>query len=127
MVFTDQGIMSIYLFVEYCQKYFQIKNIHIFASEYLSSWFPELPSYQTFNLRLNRLNEAFKILSQRLIRSSIPKDCDFDISLVDSFPIIACTGHNREGKVATEIISKGFYSAKNQYYIRNETTCFDFS
>jgi hypothetical protein len=82
--FTDQEIMTIYLFAGHCQKYFHVKDIHTFASEYLSSWFPKLPSYQTFNLRLNRLSEAFKILNQRLTSSFIPKDCDFDISLVDS-------------------------------------------
>lgn len=114
--FTDQEVMTIYLFTGHCQKYFQIKDIHSFAKEYLFSWFPKLPSYQAFNNRLNMLSEAFKILSQRLLSSSIPKDCDFDISLVDSFPIITCAGRNRVGKVATEIINKGFCSTKNQYY-----------
>ncbi|MDH6354068.1 hypothetical protein M2132_000390 [Dysgonomonas sp. PH5-45] len=73
-VFTDQEIMTIYLFAGHCQKYLLVKDIHTFASEYLSSWFPYLPSYQTFNLRLNRLSEAFKILNQRLISSFIPKN-----------------------------------------------------
>lgn len=108
--------MTIYLFSGHCQRYFQIKDIHTFASEYLSSWFPLLPSYQTFNLRLNRLNEAFKALFQRLISSFLPNDCDLDISLVDSMPIITCAGRNREAKVAREIVNKGFCSTKNQYY-----------
>lgn len=115
-VFTDQEIMTIYLFAGHCQKYFLVKDIHTFASEYLSSWFPDLPSYQTFNLRLNRLSEAFKILNQRLISSFTPEDCDFDISLVDSMPVITCAGRNREAKVAKEITAKGFCSTKNQYY-----------
>lgn len=51
--FTDQEIMTMYLFVGYCQKCFEVKDIHSFAKEYLSSWFPLLRSYQTFNLRLN--------------------------------------------------------------------------
>lgn len=114
--FTDQEIMTIYLFAGYCQKYFLVKDIHSFAKEYLSSWFPLLPSYQTFNLRLNRLNESFKVLSQSLISSFIPEDCDFDISLVDSMPIITCSGRNRVVKVARELANKGFCSTKNQYY-----------
>jgi hypothetical protein len=73
--FTDQKIMTIYLFAGHCQQYFHIKEIHTFVSEYLSSWFPKLPSYQTFNYRLNQLSEAFRILSERLIRSFIPEDC----------------------------------------------------
>jgi hypothetical protein len=114
--FTDQEIFTIYLYAGYCQKYLQVKDIHTFASEYLSSWFPKLPSYQTFNYRLNLLPEAFKILSQRLIDSFLPADCDLSISLVDSLPIITCGGRNRVGKVATEITNKGYCSTKNQYY-----------
>lgn len=111
--FTDQEIMTIYLFAGYCQKYFMVKDIHSFAKEYLSSWFPLLPSYQTFNQRLNRLSECFKILSQRLINSFIPEDCDLNVSLVDSMPVITCAGRNREGKVAKEITAKGYCSTKN--------------
>ena len=115
-VFTDQEIMTIYLFAGSEQKYFKIKDIHSFASDYLSSWFPKLPSYQTFNYRLNLLTEAFKVLSQRLIDSFIPKDCDLETSLVDSMPIITCAGRNRVSKVAPEITNKGYCSTKNQYY-----------
>jgi len=87
-----------------------------FAKEYLLSWFPELPSYQTFNYRLNRLSEAFKLLSLRLINSFKPVDCDLNTSIVDSMPVITCGGRNRTGKVAAEIISKGYCSTKDQYY-----------
>ncbi len=114
--FTDQEIMTIYLFAGHCQKYFQIRDIHNFASEYLSSWFPKLPSYQSFNLRLNRLSEAFRVLSRRLISSFMPADCDRGISLVDSLPVITCAGRHRKGKVAREITAKGYCSTKNQYY-----------
>ena len=114
--FTDQEIMTIYLFSGDCQKYFRIKDIYNFASEYLSSWFPKLPSYQTFNLRLNRLGEAFGVLSTKLISSFMPDDYDKGVSLVDSLPIITCAGRNRQGKVAREITTKGYCSTKNMYY-----------
>jgi hypothetical protein len=115
-VFTDQEIMTIYLFAGHCQKYFLVKDIHSFAKEYLLSWFPHLPSYQTFNYRLNLLSEAFAVLSQRLIDSFKPADCDSMISLVDSMPVITSAGRNRTGKVAPEITAKGYCSTKNQYY-----------
>jgi hypothetical protein len=115
-VFTDQEIMTIYLFAGHCQKYFLVKDIHSFAKEYLFSWFPALPSYQTFNYRLNMLSEAFAVLSQRLIESFKPVDCDSMISLVDSMPVITSAGRNRTGKVAPEITAKGYCSTKNQYY-----------
>ena len=39
--FTDEEVLTIYLFCGYCQRYFNIKEIHTFAKEYLSSWFPK--------------------------------------------------------------------------------------
>ena len=114
--FTDEEVLTIYLFCGYCQRYFNIKEIHTFAKEYLSSWFPKLPSYQTFCGRLNMLSETFKVLVETMIQSFKPKDCDSIISIVDSMPIVTCKGKNREGKVATEITSKGYCSTKNMYY-----------
>lgn len=114
--FTDEEVLTIYLFCGYCQRYFNIKEIHTFAKEYLSSWFPKLPSYQTFCVRLNMLSETFKVLVGTMIQSFKPKDCDSIISIVDSMPIVTCKGKNREGKVATEITSKGYCSTKNMYY-----------
>ncbi len=114
--FTDQEIMTIYLCAGHCQKYFQIRGIYNFASEYLSFWFPKLLSYQTFDLRLNRLDEAFWVLSSRLISSFMPDDCDRGISLVDSLPVITCAGRNRKAKMALEITFKGYCSTKNMYY-----------
>lgn len=31
--FTDEGVLTVYLFCGYCQKYFDIKEIHTFAKE----------------------------------------------------------------------------------------------
>ena len=98
--FTDEEVLTVYLFCGYYQRYFGINEIHTFAKEYLSSWFPKLPSYQTFNARLNMLSEAFKVLVKTMIQSFRPKDCDSLISIVDSMPIVTCKGKNREGKVA---------------------------
>ena len=113
--FTDPEILTIYLFVASEQQYFQLKRIHKFAKEYMSSWFPKLPSYATFNDRINRLSGAFLLLTQFLL-SSVPENCDTDTSLLDSMPIITCKGKNRKGKVATEITAKGYCSTKNLYY-----------
>lgn len=115
-LFTDQEVMTVYLFCGHCQKYYQIKDIHSFAQEYLLSWFPHLPSYQTFNYRLNLLGEAFKVSFLRLFESFTPQECDLNTSLVDSMPIITCASRNRTAKAATEITSKGYCSTKNQYY-----------
>lgn len=113
--FTDQEIMTIYLYVMHQQGYTKIKDIHSFACEYLRDWFPRLGSYQAFNNRLNRLSGAFNRLVEILHSSSIPDDCIFDQSLLDSMPIITCSGR-RSGKVAREVTDKGYCSTKRMYY-----------
>ena len=113
--FTDQEIMTIYLFAIQEEQRFKVKQIHRFANEYLRSWFPNLGSYTAFNNRLNRLSEAFKQLVTPLLNEFRPEDCCLDQSLLDSMPIITCSGR-RVPKVATEIIDKGICSSKGMYY-----------
>jgi hypothetical protein len=114
--FTDVEILTIYLFVVNQESCREVKDIYNFTKDYLLSWFPKLPSYQAFNDRLNKLLPAWQELAVILITEHIPEDCDFDNSLVDSFPIITCKGRNRKAKVAREIVDKGFCSTKNMYY-----------
>ena len=108
-------LMTVYLFVTHHQQLFKVKNIHRFAIEYLKSWFPVIPSYQAFNGRLNRLNNAFSKLSQIILTEKQPSDCCLDQSLLDSMPIITCSG-KRKGKVALELTDKGYNSTKGFYY-----------
>jgi len=112
---TDQEIMTIYLYVIHEEQRFQIKQIHRFANEYLRSWFPKLGSYAAFNNRLNQLSEAFKELVRPMLEKFRPEDCCLDQSLLDSMPIITCSGR-RTPKVATEIVDKGVCSSKGMYY-----------
>jgi hypothetical protein len=112
---SDQEIMTIYLYAIHEEQRFKVKQIHRFASEYLRSWFPALGSYQAFNNRINRLSEAFKQLLSSLLNEFLPEDCCLDQSLLDSMPIITCSG-KRIPKVATEIVDKGRCSSKGIYY-----------
>jgi len=114
-VFTDQEIITIYLFCMHIEHRFRIKHIYEFTSDYLRSWFPQLPSYEAFDTRLNRLSEAFKLITKLLIESYRPSNCDIHISLLDSMPIITCSG-KRNSKVARDITDKGFCSTKGIYY-----------
>ena len=61
--FTDEEAITVYLF-GILQKYKEVKDIYTFAKNHLLDWFPDLPSYEKFNERLNRLNNAFAILAQ---------------------------------------------------------------
>ena len=112
---TDQEIMTIYLYSIHEEQRFKVKQIHRFANEYLHTWFPNLGSYAAFNNRLNRLSEAFKRLVVPLLEEFQPKDCCLDQSLLDSMPIITCSGR-RAPKVATELVDKGVCSSKGMYY-----------
>jgi hypothetical protein len=114
-IFTDQEVMTIYLYGIQYQRYTKIKHIHRFACDYLLDWFPNIGSYQAFNNRLNRLGGAFTRLSEILIKDFQPDDCCIDQSLLDSMPIVTCSG-KRIGKVAREITDKGYCSTKGMYY-----------
>ncbi len=113
--FTDQEILTIYLFAMSHEQKFKITHIYNYAKDYMLSWFPKLPSYIAFNTRLNRLSVALQQISESLLTNFQPSDCKFDQSLLDSLPIITCSG-KRSGKVAREIIDKGFCATKNMYY-----------
>lgn len=113
--FTDPEIMTIYLFAMRSEQRSRIRHIYDFADNYLRSWFPRLPSYQAFNNRLNRLSEAFKALASDLLLSAQPADGQPVYSLMDSLPIITCSG-KRRAKVARQVVDKGYCSTKSMYY-----------
>jgi hypothetical protein len=113
--FTDQEIMTLYLFTVQQEQRFSVSQVYAFADQYLRSWFPELPSYKAFNNRLNRLSEAFKAVAAHSFLTFIPAEYDTDVSLLDSMPIITCSG-KRNAKVAAEITDKGYCSTKSMFY-----------
>ena len=115
--------MTIYLFAGHFKKFPNQGYIQFFIR---ISFLPvfQIVFIPDFNLRLNRLSEAFRALSTRWVSSFIVADCDKGISLVDSLPVITCAGRNRQGKVALEITAKGYHSTKkkNMYYLQVETS-----
>lgn len=112
---TDQEIMTIYLFIIEEEQRFKIKQIHRFAQNYLGTWFPELGSYEAFNNRINRLSVAFSRLGDSLISKFKPLDCSSTESLLDSMPIVTCSG-KRTPRVARELVDKSYCSTKNMWY-----------
>jgi hypothetical protein len=113
--FTDQEVITIYLYAMHIEQRIKIKQIHSFTKDYLLSWFPKLPSYEAFIMRLNRLSEAFRHVASVILADNCPDGCCFNISLLDSMPIITCSG-KRTGAVAREITDKGYCSTKSMYY-----------
>jgi hypothetical protein len=51
--------------------------------------------------RINRLSEASKGMVDPILTDFQPLDCDTGITLVDSMPVITCSG-KRKAKVAKE-------------------------
>jgi len=116
---TDEELLTIYF---YCRRYenkHRKKDIHDFALRYMSSWFPLLPTYANFNTRLNFLESAvlafIPILLQTIDNKDIVKNIQTHIALVDSLPIMLCSG-KRKGKVAPELSDKSFCATKGVYY-----------
>src|SRR5256885_16022411 len=75
--------------------------MHSFILKYWRDWFPRLPSYQTFVLRLNQLEPTFQtfgaVLADALYARQMP---ELD-HLVDSLPVmLAQHGHSYGARVA---------------------------
>jgi Transposase DDE domain len=116
---TDSELLTIYFYCRLYENKHKKAEIYDYTIRYMSSWFPKLPNYSNFNARINALNPALlallPILLQNIENQGIVKGISQDIVLVDSYPIILCSG-KRQGKVATELSDKSFCSTKNLYY-----------
>jgi len=110
--FTGQELMTIWFFA-HLEGCFEKKKMHRLIEQYWREWFPCLPSYQTFVLRLNRLEPSFQtfgaLLSGALNAKRTP---EFD-HLVDSLPVmLARHGHSYGARVGREIADVGYCAAK---------------
>ena len=115
---TDVELLTIYF---YCRRFENKQNkteIYDYADRYLRSWFPDLPAYANFNTRLNSLGCCIQYLVELMlseIQIGEQQYIETGISLLDSMPIMLCSG-KRRGKVALELSDKSFCSTKGLYY-----------
>ncbi len=114
--FTDQELITIWFFA-HLEGCFEKKQMHSLIRKYWRHWFPRLPSYQTFVLRLNRLEPTFQTvgarLSDALVAARTP-ECDH---LVDSLPVmLARHGHSYRACVGREVADIGFCAAKKTWF-----------
>jgi hypothetical protein len=112
--FTDQEIMTAMIYCIGYEKRLTVKAVYDFTGTWLRSWFPPLPSYTAFVMRVNRLSEAFSRLFSLIVEQNSQAN-NSDIYMVDSMPIITCSA-KRHAKVATEVKDKGYCSTKSLYY-----------
>lgn len=110
--FTDQELITIWFFA-HLEGCFEKKRMHRLIENYWREWFPRLPSYQTFVLRLNRLEATFQTFGTLFLDALATKQMPERDHLVDSLPVmLAQHGHSYRARVAREIADVGFCAAK---------------
>ncbi len=78
--------------------------------------FLNLGSYQAFKNRLNKLSGVLDKFTATILEEFRPLDSFQSQSLLDSMPIITCSG-KIANKVAREITDKGYCFTKYIYYL----------
>ena len=121
--FTDVELISVYLFGLIKERH-KIKQIHGYIEEHWLSWFPKLPSYKNFVVRLNNLHAVFPVLLTRLSnRFTLPEWVLKSLTggqleaITDTMPIIMAQGsRSYTAKVALDIANRGYCSTKKLKY-----------
>lgn len=112
-LFTDEEVITIYLFTLLEDAKFKVKQMHEHILKYWSGWFPHLPGYQQFNKRLNRLAGVFPLLVERVLSQASLEGVDLGTSLGDSMPIIvARKSRAYHAKVAPTLCNRGYCASK---------------
>ncbi len=116
-VFTDQEVITIFLFAMLEDEKFTTKQMHSHIKKYWLSWFPRLPGYQQFNKRLNRLVSVFPVLLSSVLSEVELDGVDLGTSLGDSMPIVlAQRSRSYSAKVAPELCNQGYCASKKLTY-----------
>lgn len=120
--FTDIEAATIYLFCTTDDfKLTTKKAIYAYANRHLRSWFPDLPKYEAFNHRVNKLSECFRHMANLINENQLLKHPDFQNDITefvgDSMPIMMAKGSRSiKAKVAKEIAKHGYCATKKIYY-----------
>lgn len=112
--FTDQELMTIYLF-GIIQRRFTMQDTYDYIQQHWADWFPQLPSYQAVNNRLNQMGWHFEVVAQGLTAILQDWPALADVRLTDSLPIILSKRPN-SARIARQIADKGYCPTKQLYY-----------
>jgi hypothetical protein len=118
-LFTDQEVITMYLF-GIMQRRFTVKDSYAYIVNHWLDWFPNLPSYQAYNKRLNDLYWQFEVIARELMSSLSYKDCSPDVSLADCLPIIL-SKRPYQAKVALQVADKGSNPMSSHRHVRCST------
>lgn len=112
--FTDQELMTIYLF-GIIQQRFTLRATYDYMQQHWASWFPKLPSYQAVNNRLNQMGWHFEHVADGLTQRLQDRPALRDVRLTDSLPIILSKRPD-SACVAPDLANKGYCATKKMYY-----------
>lgn len=114
--FTDQELITAYLWGKE-KGFLTRKAIHNFIKEYHAKEFPNLPSYQAFCRRLNRLTDAFIALAEIWMEQKQQQMDSTGKYVLDSCPVIVSAGSRANtAKTAREICNLTRNSTRNLWY-----------
>lgn len=114
--FTDEELITAYLWGKE-KGFLTRRSIHNFIKEYHLNDFPEMPSYQAFCRRLNRLAEAFAALAEIWMEEKLAKSQPSDVYIVDSCPVMVAKGsRSNRAKTAREICNLTRNATRNEWY-----------
>ena len=85
--FTDVECITVYLW-RLSRSLTQQKAIWQYAKDHLTEWFPDLPSYQAFNHRLNFLAPVLQSLANQWLEIVSTENKEGESYAVDSCPIM---------------------------------------
>jgi hypothetical protein len=113
---TDEELLTMYLF-GHLQGFHEQRRIYQYVRRHWHGWFPNLPSYQAFNRRLNLLAPAFSELISDVLESAVVQLAPVADRLIDSLPVMLAKGTRcSTARVAREVADKGFCASKGSYY-----------
>jgi hypothetical protein len=107
-------VITIYLF-GLLNRRFTAKDTYDLITDYWLSWFPDLPSYQGYNYRINALHGHLEVIVTDLMSRLSFQDCYQDVCLADWLPILL-SKRPYQAKVALGLADTGFCSTKDLYY-----------
>ncbi len=113
--FTDQELVTIYLFGHLNEKY-EKKAMHKLIDKYWCHFFPRLPAYQTFVARRNQLEQTFQTIGgyfQELLQAHRSPEIDH---LIDSVPVMLAAGtHAYAARGARDVAAVGYCASQKTY------------
>ena len=114
--FTDTELFTCAIFTELL-KCRSKKDGYLYIRRHYLSWFPNLPTYEVYNRKLNKYQEAICYIF-KIFRNLFAVVSDQKIAQIDTAPITVCKAqHSSCAKAAKPFVSKGFCPSKKMYYV----------